>query len=534
MYALGIDLGTTVTGVAVWRDGRAEIAVGSALATVPSVVFLGEDGTFLAGNPALRRSAADPDRATDAFVRRLGDPVPIMLGEVPHSPDALTGRFVRALLDQVSAVEGGAPASLCVSYPVDWGAYQIHLLRESVRTAGVTPPRGVRYVTVAQAAATHYAEHENVPLGATVAVCGIGGTAYAAVLRRIGEGFDVVGRPDSVDLTGADVDQDLLDQAITVLRRAVDSAGRAAADLYAAVIVGDSSQLPVVAPLLSDDLGRPVTILDQPGQVVALGAALTAGAALTERRVPSSPGSRPVDGVHAPVQTAPPYVPGSAAPPTVYAPQPGGAALPDLAPRPAPPRSGRLPNLVGGGRRVRPKVARASDAISEAVRSSVTPGLVAFNPPHRMKQGHAERVEVEVARTTQLREEIGRKFRGRGDPVIEEISTSTFMGVQVVGRAFYVDSLSPQEQLVPVTGRWEFDVTPKLAGNHPLTLCVTMKISTPRGDGLIAVPVLERDIDVRVDVVYGARTFVSHNWQWLSATAIGLGGAISAWAALFR
>ena len=43
-YALGIDLGTTYTAAATFRDGRAEtVALGDRAHTVPSVVLL-EDG----------------------------------------------------------------------------------------------------------------------------------------------------------------------------------------------------------------------------------------------------------------------------------------------------------------------------------------------------------------------------------------------------------------------------------------------------------------------------------------------------------
>jgi len=52
--------------------------------------------------------------------------------------------------------------------------------------------------------------------------------------------------------------------------------------------------------------------------------------------------------------------------------------------------------------------------------------------------------------------------------------------------------------------------------------------------GRIAVPVLERDIRIRVVVRYGARRLVTNNWRWLIATVLGLGGALAAWIALVR
>ncbi len=55
MYALGIDLGTTFTAAAVWRDGHGEVcSLGSRSAAVPSVVVLREDETIITGEPANR------------------------------------------------------------------------------------------------------------------------------------------------------------------------------------------------------------------------------------------------------------------------------------------------------------------------------------------------------------------------------------------------------------------------------------------------------------------------------------------------
>ena len=50
-YTLGIDLGTTFTAAAVYRDGRAEVVpLGNHAATIPSLVFLREDETVIIGD----------------------------------------------------------------------------------------------------------------------------------------------------------------------------------------------------------------------------------------------------------------------------------------------------------------------------------------------------------------------------------------------------------------------------------------------------------------------------------------------------
>src|SRR5690606_31197665 len=58
-YAIGIDVGTTFSAAATWRDGRAEtVTLGDRAATVPSVLFLRDDGVMLVGEAAVRRAVA--------------------------------------------------------------------------------------------------------------------------------------------------------------------------------------------------------------------------------------------------------------------------------------------------------------------------------------------------------------------------------------------------------------------------------------------------------------------------------------------
>jgi serine/threonine protein kinase len=199
-------------------------------------------------------------------------------------------------------------------------------------------------------------------------------------------------------------------------------------------------------------------------------------------------------------------------------------------------QSAQQAEAAPGGRekRRRSPTKQPDDPISQVVESAVKPGTLTFNPPAVMVQGRWERVEVGVARSLELREALTAGLKGRGEPQFEQISTSSFMSVELSGPAFTVRSFSPAEQLVPKIGHWEFDVMPNRAGRQILSLCVSLRVDSPTTSGRIAVPVLERKIRIRVAVGFSTRRFLVENWQWLIATVLGVGGALAAWVALFR
>jgi len=207
MYALGIDLGTTFTGAALWRDGQVEVApLGTRTAVVPSVVLAREDGTFLTGEAASRRGLTEPHRVAREFKRRLGDTTPILLGGSPYPAHGLLAELLRAVVDRVAQREGGPAARICLTYPANWGAYKQDLLARAVRLAELDQP--VTYTTEPQAAAVFYAHQQRIDPGAMVAVYDLGGGTFdAAVLRKTTGGFELIGRPEGIErLGGIDFD----------------------------------------------------------------------------------------------------------------------------------------------------------------------------------------------------------------------------------------------------------------------------------------------------------------------------------------
>jgi actin-like ATPase involved in cell morphogenesis len=208
-YFLGIDVGTTWTAAAVWRDGRNDmVGLGNRAQAIPTVVLLRDDETVLVGEPAARRAASEPLRVAREFKRRLGDPTPIIVGGTPYSADALIARVLRWVVDRVSEVEGGPPDRIAVTHPANWGQFKLDLLRQACRLADLD-----RVLTLSEpeAAAINYAALSRVEPGAVIAVYDLGGGTFdAAVLRKreAGGGWQLLASPEGIErLGGIDFDE---------------------------------------------------------------------------------------------------------------------------------------------------------------------------------------------------------------------------------------------------------------------------------------------------------------------------------------
>ena len=226
-YQLGIDLGTTYTAAAVARGGRVEIcALGTAAASIPSVILLRADGELLVGEVAVRRGLEEPTRVAREFKRRLGDPTPLVLGGTPYGAEALTSQLLRAVVRMVSEREGSAPDRVVLTHPANYGPYKLDTMREVARLAGLDLG-STAFITEPQAAAVSYAQRNRVEPGDVVAVYDFGGGTFdAALLQRRDEGFALLGRPEGMErFGGIDIDAAILnhiDQSLDGAVRALD------------------------------------------------------------------------------------------------------------------------------------------------------------------------------------------------------------------------------------------------------------------------------------------------------------------------
>ncbi|MDD9372314.1 MAG: Hsp70 family protein, partial [Acidimicrobiales bacterium] len=222
-YFLGVDLGTTYTAAATTRGEHTEIAALSDRSSmVPSVLFLRDDDTILVGEAANRRGVTEPGRVAREFKRRFGDSAPLLLGGSPYGADILTSRLLRWVVDRVAEREGATPERIAVTHPANWGAYKLDLLRQAISLADLDD---VATLSEPEAAAIHYASQARVEPGSVIAVYDLGGGTFdAAVLRKTGDGWQILGSPEGIErLGGVDFDQAVFHHVTQAVGGAMDN-----------------------------------------------------------------------------------------------------------------------------------------------------------------------------------------------------------------------------------------------------------------------------------------------------------------------
>ncbi len=269
-YPLGVDIGTTYTAAALWRDGRVQtVPLGNRANAVASVLFLREDGSMLVGEAAARRGIIDPDRQAREFKRRMGDDIPILIGGRGMTAHQLTGEVLRFVLERVSELQGGPPNHVVLTHPAAWGDYRKNLLVQAARQAGL---REVGLLPEPVAAATWYASQERIDPGSLIGIYDFGGGTFdASVVRKTATGVEIFGEAGGDDsIGGIDFDHALFRHVgslagadVSQLDMADQMTASQMAQLFTAVVEAKealSADVEVVIPVVLPGLSRQVLI----------------------------------------------------------------------------------------------------------------------------------------------------------------------------------------------------------------------------------------------------------------------------------
>ena len=222
---VGIDLGTTNSLVAVWRDGKSELvtnALGDTL--TPSVVGLDEDGHILVGKAARERLQTHPDKTTALFKRYMGSSQEVRLGSETYRPEELSSLVLKSLKADVERAFGEPVTEAVISVP----AYFSDAQRKATRIAGELAGLKVeKLINEPTAAALAYGLHQKEGETSFLIFDLGGGTFDISILELFDGVMEVRASAGDNFLGGEDFDRALVDHFLALHQNETDFPARA-------------------------------------------------------------------------------------------------------------------------------------------------------------------------------------------------------------------------------------------------------------------------------------------------------------------
>ncbi|NHC35919.1 Hsp70 family protein [Scytonema millei] len=204
--AVGIDLGTTNSEVAIVENGQARVLAGEdGDPILPSCVGFSETGKLLVGREALRQYAAAPERTVKSIKRWMGTDHQTKLGDREYSPQEISATILRALKQRAEKALGEPVTQAVITVP----AYFTDAQRQATKTAGeIAGFEVLQIINEPTAAALAYDLRSEETERVLVYDLG-GGTFDVSVVEISGEVTEVLASHGNNRLGGDDFDRRL-------------------------------------------------------------------------------------------------------------------------------------------------------------------------------------------------------------------------------------------------------------------------------------------------------------------------------------
>jgi molecular chaperone DnaK len=204
---VGIDLGTTNSEIAVYRDGRPEIlADEQGRKILPSVVGITEAGELLVGEEARNQWLLYPDRTIRSIKRRMGQAETVRMADHDYTPQEISAIILKRLKEIAESRLNRPVRKAVITVPAYFSDTQRQATREAGEIAGLDV---VRIINEPTAAALVYeaGQHQ----GKRILVYDLGGGTFDVSVVRIEEGVvEVISSHGNNHLGGDDFDQKIV------------------------------------------------------------------------------------------------------------------------------------------------------------------------------------------------------------------------------------------------------------------------------------------------------------------------------------
>jgi len=212
---VGIDLGTTNSEIAIYRDGRPEVQADSAGRLIlPSVVGLAQDGSLLVGEEARNQYILHPERTVRSIKRLMGSDRKVSLGGRDYKPQDVSAMILRRLKEIAEERLGAPVRKAVITVPAFFSDAQRQATREAGEIAGLEVARIVNEPTAA--ALVYEAAQQQ---GKRVLVYDLGGGTFDVSVVHIEDGVvEVIASHGNNHLGGDDFDHKIVEHVLDHLK----------------------------------------------------------------------------------------------------------------------------------------------------------------------------------------------------------------------------------------------------------------------------------------------------------------------------
>jgi len=222
---VGIDLGTTNSEIALYRDNRPEVlADARGRVILPSVVGVNEAGDLLVGEEAHNQYVLYPDRTVRSIKRLMGSDSKVHLAAKEYSPPEISAIILKRLKEIAEQRLGRSVRKAVITVPAFFSDAQRQATRDAGEIAGLDV---VRIINEPTAAALVYEAAQR--QGKRLLVYDLGGGTFDVSVVRIEDGVvEVIASHGNSHLGGDDFDRKIVERLVAHLKdeQGVDVAGR--------------------------------------------------------------------------------------------------------------------------------------------------------------------------------------------------------------------------------------------------------------------------------------------------------------------
>ncbi len=205
--AVGIDLGTTNSVIAVLEGGEPTVVANAEGArTTPSIVSF-KDGEVLVGEVAKRQAITNPDQTVRSVKRHMGTNWTIEVDGKDYTAQEISARILMKLKRDAEAYLGDTVTEAVITVPAYFNDAQRQATKDAGQIAGLEVLRIINEPTAGSLAYGLDKETDH-----TILVFDLGGGTFDVSVLEIGDGvFEVKSTSGDTNLGGDDWDDAIID-----------------------------------------------------------------------------------------------------------------------------------------------------------------------------------------------------------------------------------------------------------------------------------------------------------------------------------